>query len=183
MRDSIAAVGLTCRAMCGALMIALASACSASGPDASAELLVALGIAEGLQEQAAELEATGDVAGAIRAVRQVLEVPFPAGSTDREDVRLDAYGRIAELELARGDHAAALAAIEAGRGEASRDSYFHARLLIALGRVQRASAAARREAGDAEGARVASRQAIGALEQSIAMNQRVLAAISERSRR
>ncbi len=170
----------TYRAMGSALMIVLVSACSA--PPASTELLAALGIAEGLQEQAAELEALGDVAGAIHAVRQVLEVPFPAGQADREDVRLDAYGRIAELELARGDHAAALATIEAGRGEASRDSYFHARLLIMLGRVQRAGAAALREAGDVEGARAASQQAIGTLEQSIAMNQRVLAAISERRR-
>jgi hypothetical protein len=165
------------------LCLALLCACNAETAPrdpggATPSLLAALGIAEGLQHQADELEALGDLPGAIDAVEGVLSVTFPEDGTDREDVRLDAYGRIAELELARGDLEAARAAIERGRAEASRDGYFHARLLLALGRVQQARAAALRDGGDEGGARAASLEAVATLEESIAMNQRVLALLS-----
>lgn len=156
----------------------------APGPDpmghdeVTPSLLASLGIASALQLQADELEALGDVPGAVERVEEILAIEFPEDASDREDVRIDAYGRIAELELARGDIEAARAALARGRGEASRDSYFHARLLLVVGRADQAHAAVLREAGDASGARTASLAAIESLEASIAMNQRVLAASS-----
>lgn len=164
------------------VLVLLASGCSAQGgeepsQESSLSLLAALGMAQGLQHRADELEMLGDVSGAVTEVERVLTIAFPEGD-DREDVRLDAYGRIAELELGRGEVDAALEAIERGRSEASRDSYFHARLLLTLGRVQQARAAARRAAGDDEGARQASLEAVTTLEESIAMNQRVLTSLS-----
>lgn len=156
---------------CLALM--LISACATPQRDDGLALLASLGVAEGLMRQADSLEATGDVTGAIERAEQILAIDFPAGP-DREDVRLDAHGRLAELELARGDVAAARTWAQAGLTEASRDSYFHARLLLVLGRVQEAEAARTRDAGDTDAARRMSLDAVATLEQSIAMNQRVL---------
>jgi hypothetical protein len=113
----------------------------------------------------------------VARVERILELPFPEG-TDRQDVRLDAHGRLAELELARNDAAAARARAEQGLAEASRDSYFHARLLLVLGRVQQAEAAALRARGEEDAARSVSVAAVTTLEQSIAMNERVLASLS-----
>lgn len=151
---------------------------SSSPPDAS--LLAALGTAQALQHRADELEDTGEIARAVVEARRVLDVPFPAGAAEREDVRLDAHGRIAELELARGALEAADAALDAGLSEATRDSYFRARLRVVRGRVLRARAAALRASGDEAGARTASEAALVALEESIAENQRVLASMGVR---
>ena len=68
------------------------------------QLLAALGLAQSYQHEADELEAAGDRAQALARVRQVLEIPFPEGAPESEDVRLYAWGRAAELQLADGDH-------------------------------------------------------------------------------
>lgn len=170
------------RAISLLLALVVLSACAApERDDDGLALLASLGVAEGLMRQADSLEATGDVAGAIERAEQILTIDFPAGP-DREDVRLDAHGRIAELELARGDAAAARARAQAGLEEASRDSYFHARLLLVLGRVQEAEATRARDAGDTEAARRMSLDAVATLEQSIAMNQRVLTGLDAAGR-
>lgn len=150
-----------------------------AGGAPSLSLLSALGIAQGLQHQADELELLGDVDGAVAHLEEVFEIPFPEGAeADREAMRLDAYGRIAELELSRGERASARTAIERGISEATSDSYFFARLLLARGRVEQAEARALRESGDEAGARAASLSAVTTLEESIAMNQRVLLSLA-----
>lgn len=135
-------------------------------------------MAEGLQRRADELEALGDRAAASASVEEIFAIEFPAGASDRRDVRLDAYARLAELALASGDLEAAHAAIARGAAEADGDSYFHARLLLTRGRIEQARAAALREANDPS-AREASLRAIATLEESIEMNQRVLAALAQ----
>jgi len=151
--------------------LALLAGC-ARAPDQA--LLSAIGTAEALQHQADELEARGDRAAAIERARAALDVPFPAGAPERQDVRLDAWGRIAELELGRGEDAAAEEAVRAGLGEASRRSYFEARLFVVLGRIHRARATAARAAHDEDAARRESDAALEALERSIAINAEVL---------
>lgn len=137
-------------------------------------LLSAIGTAQALQHEADEHEAQRDLPAALESARRVLDVPFPPGAPEREDVRLDAYGRIAELELVSGDDAAAERDATAGLGEASRDSYFRARLHVVLGRIHQARAAAARERGDEATARTESEAAITALETSITINRAVL---------
>ncbi len=137
-------------------------------------LLSAIGTAQALQHESDELEARGELPGAIAAARRILDVPFPPDAAEREDVRLDAYGRIAELELAREDTAAAEAQADAGLRESTRDSYFRARLHVVLGRVHQSRAAHLRDTGDATGARTESEAAIDELERSIAINRVVL---------
>jgi len=141
-------------------------------------LLSALGVAEGLQRRADELEALGDLSAAAASVEAIFAIAFPTGASDRQDVRLDAYARLGELALAGGDLEAAHAAIARGEAEADRDSYFHARLLLTRGRIEQAQAAALREVNDPN-ARDASLRAIATLEESIDMNQRVLTALAQ----
>lgn len=160
--------------------LGLSFGCAAEGAGRGGDpsLLAALGTAQALQHRADELEEMGETERAIAEARRVLDVTFPDGAPEREDVRLDAHGRIAELELTRGGLAAADAALDAGLAEASRDSYFRARLRVVRGRVLRARAAELRASGDEAGARAASEAALVALEESIAENQRVLAAFA-----
>lgn len=143
-------------------------------PRVDERLLSALGLAQAYQHQADELEALGDQRAAVARVRLVLEVPFPDGAPEREDVRLDAHGRIAELLLEEGDDAGAEEAARAGLAEASRPSYFQARLHAVMGRVLQTRAARLREAGQTEEAARAGREAIEAFERSIDMNRAVL---------
>lgn len=138
------------------------------------QLLAALGLAQGYQHQADELAELGRRDEALARVQQVLEIPFPRGAPEGEDVRLDAWGRLGELRLDGGDEAGAEAAVAQGLGEAHRASYFKARLFAVRGRVLQARAARLREAGDVEASRQASRDAIAAFEQSIEINREVL---------
>ncbi len=147
---------------------------AASGAAPSQALLSALGTAQALQHESDEREARGEIDLAVAIARRVLDVPFDTDAPEREDVRLDAYGRMAELELARSDDAAAERQAQAGLSESTRDSYFRARLHVVLGRVHQARAAALRERADEDGARVESEAAIDELERSIAINRVVL---------
>lgn len=152
---------------------ALASACGGDGPRPQA-LLAALGTAQALQHEADEREARGEIDEAIATVERVLEVPFPTGAPEREDVRLDAWGRIAELNLARADDVHAEEAASAGLAESTRDSYFRARLHVVMGRIHQARAERLRTLGDVEGARAESEHALDELETSIGINSAVL---------
>ena len=157
------------------LVIVLLAACGGgSGSTSDQRLLAAIGTAQARMHEADELEARGDREAAIARARDVLDVPFPHGAPEREDVRLDAWGRIGELELGRGDDAAAERAVTEGLREVTRASYFGARLHVVRGRLHRERAARARASGDEGTARRESEAAIEALEQSIAINAEVL---------
>jgi len=164
------------RRLVAPVVAAALAACAAEEPARAVDerLLAALGLAQGYQHQADELAELGQRQEAIERVQKVLEIPFPRGAPEGEDVRLDAWGRLAELRLDEGDEPGAEAAIERGLGEARRVSYFKARLHAVRGRVLRARAARLREAGQDAESREASREAIQAFEQSIEINRQVL---------
>jgi hypothetical protein len=136
-------------------------------------LLAALGIAQGLQHEADLFEARGEGAAARAKIDEVLAIEFPS-VPEREDVRLDAFGRLAELHLVARDDAAAESAIARGLAESTRTSYFRARLYLVRGRVHEARAAAARTNGDEERARAEGRAAIDAYDRGIAINREVL---------
>lgn len=167
------------------LLLVITYAACAAQDDPSAEarlvdeqLLAALGLAQSYQHQADELEALGERREALTKVRLIQEIPFPDGAPEGEDVRLDAWGRIAELQLATGDLEAADDAIRRGLAESSRASFFKARLHAVRGRILRARAERSREEGRAEEGRQISREAIDAFEQSIAINRQVLGMVN-----
>lgn len=157
------------------LALALLAACGGGSRSTSDQrLLAAIGTAQARMHEADELEARGDRAAAIARAREVLDVPFPHGAPEREDVRLDAWGRIGELELGRDDDVAAERAVSEGLREVTRASYFAARLYVVQGRIHRERAARARESADQETARRESETAIEALERSIEINAEVL---------
>jgi len=150
-----------------------AQGCS-SRPHVDERLLASLGLAQGYQHQADELEELGDRGGALARVRRVLEIPFPRNAPEREDVRLDAYGRIAELHLASGDDRAAEQSVARGLSERTRTSYFEARLYAVRGKIHQTRARRLRVSGNAEAARTESHLALDAFERSIRINEQVL---------
>ncbi|GAB4217423.1 MAG: hypothetical protein OHK0013_44880 [Sandaracinaceae bacterium] len=144
-------------------------------PTASrADRLSTLGIAQALLHETDVLEGLGDRSSAIERASRVLTLELAADDPLREPLRLDAYGRIAELALADGSLDRADAVVAEGLAEVRTRSYFEARLYLVRGRVHEARAARLREEGDAAGAEAALRAALEDHERSIAINEALL---------
>lgn len=165
-----------------ALLLAITSAACASQtatpppprePAAPEDRLATLGIAQALLHETDVLEGLGDRPGAIERAERVLTLELAPTDPLREPLRLDAYGRLAELELARGELVRAELAIEHGLGEVTARSYFEARLHVVRGRVLEARAAEHR-ASDPALADAELRAALEAHERSIAINEGLL---------
>lgn len=138
--------------------------------------LATIGIAQALLHETDVLEGLGDRPAAIERAERVLRLDLAVSDPLREPLRLDAYGRLAELRLADGDFDQADVAIERGLGEVSARSYFEARLYVARGRVLEARAAAHRAANETELADAELRAALQAHERSIEINEGLLGA-------
>jgi len=148
-----------------------------SAADNAEAVLIALSEARAWQRRADLLLLDGDLPGAILSVEEVLQVPFPANTPEAEDVRLDAYLRLARLQLRVGGPQAeerALAAVESGRKLATRDSFFRAHLENAAADVYRARG---ERVTDPAEKRLAQRQELEAHERHIAIDKRLLRAL------
>lgn len=137
--------------------------------------LSTIGIAQALMHETDVLEGMGDRAGAIARAERVLSLELAADDPLREPLRLDAFGRVAELALAGGEVLRAEVAIEQGLAEVTERSYFEARLYLVRGRALEARAATHRAEGDAALADAELRAALEAHEQSIEINEGLLA--------
>jgi hypothetical protein len=135
-----------------------------------------LSSARALHHEADLFEASGDLAAARGAVERVLGLPAPHAVRETEDVRVDAFGRLAELSLRAGDPARSIDRVAEGLREARRDSVLKARLHLVRGRALRALSESLQSRGDSAGASARRAEAIAALEASIQMNERVLRA-------
>ena len=160
-----------------ALLAAWPSGCTPRGEMATQDesTTALLGSVRALHHQADVYEQSGDFAHAADSVRRVLALPLPRTLPEYEDVRADAYGRLAELALRGGNADDALALTDTGLGEATRESVLRARLLMVRGQCLGALADRDRTRGDTAGAARRREEAIEVLERSIAMNQRILA--------
>lgn len=147
-----------------------------AGPSLDEATMALISAARGLHHEADVLESSGDIAGAQRAVQRVLALRAPTAVREIDDVRSDAFGRVAELALRANDPQTALDRVDEGLREARRDSVLKARLLLVRGRALRALGEQAQSRGDATTAAARRREAIDALEQSIHMNERVLEA-------
>lgn len=147
-----------------------------AGPSLDEATMALISAARGLHHEADVLESSGDIAGAQRAVQRVLGLRAPSAVREIDDVRSDAFGRVAELALRANDPQTALDRVDEGLREARRDSVLKARLLLVRGRALRALGEQAQTRGDATTAAARRRDAIEALEQSIHMNERVLEA-------
>lgn len=144
-------------------------------------LLLTLEEARARQHSADVHLADGDVASALGDIGEVLKIAFPPGAPEGEEARLDAWGRLAKLHLGATEEseARALQDLENGRKEATRDSFYRAHLETVAGEILEARA---RRLTDGEMAKSARREALAAYARSIAINQRVQAALLSETR-
>jgi hypothetical protein len=148
-----------------------ATQCSRPTDDATMAVLLT---ARALHHQADAFEAVGDYPAATRAIERVLALRIPASVQEADEVRADAWGRLAEIALASDDPDGALAHANTGLRDSRRESVLRARLHLVRGRALRALADRARTAGDTTTAQARQRDAIEAFETSIQVNQRVL---------
>ena len=176
---------MRCRIAGTLLAVALAVAaagCHRGRRAVDEHLMLTLEEARAWQHRADVHLADGDRDAAIADVEALLRIAFPSGAAEGEEARLDAWARLATLHLAAGpaDEARALADVERGRGEATRDSFFRAHLETVAGEIEEARAR-RLDASDRDGARAARQRALELYARSIAINKRVQAALAKES--
>lgn len=138
------------------------------------DLMVALSQARNYHNMADIFESENKPELAESALRQILDVPFPEGSPEAEDVELDARGRLGKLLLARGETESALAIVREGIDAAQRESFFLANLYTVKGEIHEARGEGLASGeGDPEAAARARERALEAYAESIAINERL----------
>lgn len=141
-------------------------------------LMAALAQARALHHLADVHLEEGDPAKAEEAIGRIFEVDFPRGAPERDDVVVDAYGRLAKIQLAGDRLDEAAATLRKGHAESRRDTFYTASLNLIEGEIHEARSKKAREAGDEPAARSEARLAIESYEQSIAINERVMERIA-----
>jgi tetratricopeptide (TPR) repeat protein len=148
-----------------------------SSVGSSEATLIMLNEARAWQHRADLLLSEGDIVAASAAIKEVLAIPFPPEAAEAEDVRIDAYARLAKLDISLGNDEAldrALAELDAGRKLASRDSFFLAHLEVVTADVYEARA---NRLTDPEAKKMEKRRAVEALDRSIEIDRRLQRAL------
>ena len=145
--------------------------------------MAVLGTARALHHEADVFEATGDFDRAQGAMRRVLALQLPPGLAEAEDVRADAWGRLAELDLRRDRPDEALAHADEGLRATPHESVLQARLHMVRGQALRALAERASTANDTATAARRREEALSALERSIEINTRILGRLTDGGRR
>ena len=166
-----------------AVFALLASGCAAGRDDANRPppneaVLALLGNARALHHEADVYEGAGDYARAADAVRRILGMEIPRSMAEAEDLRADAYGRLSELALRRAAPDEALSLADTGLRDTHRESVLRGRLLRVRGQSLAAMADRAHAAGDEAAATRYRGDAIAALEDSIALNARIVARLT-----
>lgn len=150
------------------------------GPPPSNEAVMAvLGTVRALHHEADVFEGAGDFERATGAVRRILALEFPRNMAEAEDLRADAYGRLAELALRRAAPDEALSLADTGLRDTRREGVLRARLMMVRGQSLGALADRSHAGGDDAAAARYRQQALDALEGSIALNQRLLRRLAD----
>ena len=113
-------------------------------------LMYALALAKNFHHEAQVYMADGKPDEAIAAVEKILQVRFPDGAAEGEDVRLDAYAKLGKLHLAQGNREEAMKWVQRGLDAATRDSFFRANLHTVRGEILHADADALAATGDTD---------------------------------
>jgi tetratricopeptide (TPR) repeat protein len=166
-------------------LVALAAAFACSRRDGGAdesgavdtELMAFLSEARALHHEANLKEDGGDLPGAIDAMDRLVAArrPHPERpAPEVEEVLGDAYARLAELRLERGELDPAGDAIARGLEHTPEPTYFRGHLLEVKGLVEEARAAELADAGKPEEAAKARERAIGVLEEVVKIQDEVI---------
>jgi len=105
------------------------------GDALSEELMLALSMAKNLHHKADVYLAEMRSDDAVKALEAILEIRFPEGAAEREDVTLDARARLARLLASQGKLDQALTAVDTGIKAAKRRSFFLANLHAVRGEI------------------------------------------------
>jgi tetratricopeptide (TPR) repeat protein len=173
----------------GSLLLALAvafgvvPACSRhdggadEGTPVDTEIMAFLSEARALHHEANLKEESGDLAGAVSAMERLVAArrPHPDRTAPEiEEVLADAYARLAELRLKKGELDPAAGAVKSGLEHVAEATYFRGHLVEVQGLVEEARAAQLADAGNAAEAAKAREHAIQLLEEVVKIQDQVI---------
>jgi hypothetical protein len=176
---------LALSALALALVIAFAGAPSCAhhdgdgenAPAVDTEIMAFLSEARALHHEANLKEESGDLAGATSSIERLVAArrPHPERTTPEvEEVLADAYARLAELRLKKGDLDPAAQAVKTGLDHVAEATYFRGHLVEVQGLVEEARAAQLADAGNVAGAEQAREHAIQLLEEVVKIQDQVI---------
>ena len=180
LRASVVGSCLLACAVAGVAVVQCDHAESAQRDDAAvvdSELLAFLSLARAHHHEANLLEQSGDVQGAIGALKRIIDAPKPhAGQKlpEVEEVLADTYARMAELELGAKDTASAQRDVQAGLTHVSEPTYFRGHLLEVYGIVEEARTAELADAGNAAEAERARTHGLALLREAVDVQEAVI---------
>lgn len=147
------------------------------GTPVDTEIMAFLSEARALHHQANMKEESGDLAGAISAMDRLVSArrPHPERKgPEVEEVLADAYARLAELRLKKGELDLAGAAVKNGLEHVAEATYFRGHLVEVQGLVEEARATQLADAGNAAEAARARERAIQLLEEVVKIQEQVI---------
>jgi tetratricopeptide (TPR) repeat protein len=166
------------------LLAVVAAACErredgGGAPSVDTELMAFLSEARALHHEANLKEDAGDLPGAIAAMDRLVAArrPHPTRpAPEVEEVLADAYARLAELRLKRGELEPAGLAVTRGLEHAPSPTYFRGHLVEVQGLVEEARSAELADAGKPLEAAKARERAIELLEDVVKIQDEVIRA-------
>ena len=182
-RGSILLIALTAMLLALGLGFAVTPGCSRHDVDADGtpavdtEIMAFLSEARAFHHQANLAEEGGDLAPAVNAMDRLVNAqrPHPERMTPEvEEVLADAYARLAELRLKKGELDPAATAIKNGLEHVAEATYFRGHLIEVQGLVEEARAAQLADAGKPEAAKLAREHAIQLLEEVVKIQDQVI---------
>ena len=151
------------------------------GTPVDTEIMAFLSEARALHHEANLDEESGDLPGAIHAMERLVAArrPHPErkgamAPPEVEEVLADAYARLAELRLKKGELDGAAGAVKSGLEHVAEATYFRGHLVEVQGLVEEARAAQLADAGNAAEAAKAREHAIQLLEEVVKIQDQVI---------
>lgn len=144
------------------------------------ELLAFLSLARAHHHEANLLESNGDVAGAIVALRKIVDAPKPHPGQrfpEVEEVLADTYARIAELDLESNDLTSAQHDVDTGLTHAAEPTYFRGHLLEVSGIIEEAHTAVLVDGGRIAEADKTRAHALALLREAVDVQEAVIARV------
>lgn len=144
-------------------------------PPVDTALLAYLSAARAMHHEADLREDGGDIPGAVAAMTRLVNSPTPRGDRPEVDeVRADAFARLAELHLKAGSLDPAARAIESGLTHAREATYFRGHLIEVQGILEEARYHQLVDAGNASAAGAAKARAIALLAEAVRIQDDVI---------
>lgn len=157
----------------------------ATPPNALSEaLLISLGQAQNFHSKADVLVDSGELTQALTTLEMILQIPFPSGAPEGQDVIADTRARMATLRIELGKLDQALQLVDEGIAQSERQSFYLANLHTVRGQVLQAMAKSSAEefGDDAPTVRELRIEAIKAFDLSIQISEALLNTLSPGTR-